>query len=115
MILCILGVVLRWDTIEHSYGFKMPSVRVRRNTAPVAALVPAERLRNQSTSSRGSTGENAAARHDQVSEGGTDDKKRSLDKEEAVVVLAPPVSVTASSAGMKGECHNHKGQPLTLT
>lgn len=65
----------------------MPSVRVRRNTATVAALVPAERLRNQSTSGRGdSTSENVAAR--QASGDGRDGERSS---KEGVVALAPPV------------------------
>lgn len=81
----------------------MPSVRVRRNTATVATLVPAEPLRNQSTSSGRSTGENTASRQGQVMEVEMAHKTKDLNKEEAVVVLAPPVSVTANPAKMKGE------------
>jgi hypothetical protein len=77
----------------------MPSVRVRRNTA--TAALPTERVRKESTSSRGGSGENAASTQDQALDTGMEDKERGL--EEGVVVLAPPVPVSATSAEMKGK------------
>jgi hypothetical protein len=80
----------------------MPSVRVRRNTATVAALVPAERLRSHSTAVRGS----AVNQDDEARQ--NLQKSESLegrnDSSQGAVVLGPPVAVDNSkNAGDAGQ------------
>lgn len=101
----------------------MPSVRVRRNTATVAQLVPPERLQNsQSTSSNGNTNTQRQATAPVQSSGGSGEdgsNTKSVMQGDAVVQLAPPLAVAAEAGneGGKSPLRERDGQrmyPLTL-
>ncbi|KAJ9098261.1 hypothetical protein QFC21_004590 [Naganishia friedmannii] len=75
----------------------MPSVRVRRNTATVAQLVPPERLQNLPTSSNGNTTQREEATTSLGQGAGASSREGNaiLLQDDAVVQLAPPIAVSA--------------------
>ncbi|KAJ9110250.1 hypothetical protein QFC19_001653 [Naganishia cerealis] len=75
----------------------MPSVRVRRNTATAAALVPPERLQNLSTNPHGCSQQEETT-PEQRSDGSSDADKDM--KDGGVVILAPPISTGETTDGL---------------
>lgn len=83
---------------------KMPSVRVRRNTATVAALVPAERLGSQSTAVAGSSRDQDESQQDVgVSAAASQSLHGKNDSSEGDVVLGPPVMLWNAGHAGQGE------------
>lgn len=93
----------------------MPSVRVRRNTAPVSALAPAERLPIQSTAIRGnSANQDANTRDRQNPADSVESINGKGDSRQDEVVLGPPLSVDNSKTAADAGQGEHMQQQRTL-